>query len=51
MNDILIFVAGVILGCIISRYFIGVGNKMSIMAQEGDTINTKHKPTEQGSTE
>jgi hypothetical protein len=51
MNDITIFIAGTILGCIISRYFIGVGNKMSIRAQEGDTINTKHKPIEQDSTE
>jgi hypothetical protein len=51
MNDIIIFTSGVILGCIISRYFIGVGNKMSINAQEGDTINAKHNPTEQSSTE
>jgi hypothetical protein len=51
MNDIIIFISGVILGCIISRYFIGVGNKLSINAQDGDTINTKHKPTEQESTE
>jgi hypothetical protein len=51
MNDIAIFIAGVLLGCIISRYFIGVGNKMSIMAQDGDTISTKHKVIEQDSTE
>jgi hypothetical protein len=51
MNDIYTLVIGIIIGCAISRYFIGVGNKMSINAQEGDVINKKHKPTEQGSTE
>jgi len=51
MNDIAILIIGVVLGCVISRYFIGVGNKMSINAQDGDTINTKHKVVEQDSTE
>ena len=51
MNEIYIFIGGILFGCIISRYFIGIGNKMSINAQEGDTINKKSKPTEQESTE
>ena len=51
MNDISMFIAGIAVGCAISRYFIGIGNKMSINAQDGNAINTKHKPTEQESTE
>lgn len=51
MNDISILLSGIVIGCAISRYFIGIGNKMSINAQDGTPINTKHKPTEQESTE
>jgi len=51
MNDISILIVGIAIGCAISRYFIGLGNKMSIKAHDGDTINTKHKVIEQDSTE
>jgi len=51
MNDIGILLIGIIVGCAISRYFIGLGNKISINAQDGEPIGKKHKPTEQESTE
>jgi hypothetical protein len=51
MNEIAIYTLGILTGCIISRYFIGLGNKMSINSQDGTTINSKVKPTDQDSTE
>jgi hypothetical protein len=39
MNEIAIYTLGILTGCIISRYFIGLGNKMSINCQDGTTIH------------
>ena len=51
MIEASIFAIGVVFGCLISRYFIGLGNKISINAQDGEPLGKKHKPTEQDSTE
>jgi hypothetical protein len=46
-----IFAAGVLFGCLLSRYFVGLGNKISMNAQDGEPLAKKHKPTEQDSTD
>ena len=51
MNDIQTLLSGIALGCAIARYFIGLGYKIGISAQEGEVIGKKQKPTEQESTE
>lgn len=47
MNEVYMLIAGIIMGCLISRYFIGVGSKL----HRGELGEKTHEPTDQDNTE